>query len=510
MPQIGETIAYNATYTPSNATTPVTFAWSISPSSAGTISNPSAASTNITWNETGTHTINLSTTNCGGTQTSSKSTTITAVPMYYTMEPCQGGTGERSQMTVADLPIGTIVKSNGGICYSITGTSSTITSNIIESVETSCNSCLGISPVTPVTPSPAPAAPSPSPAACIPISDFNYTINGVANTNGFTLVGVQDVNIEVTDYTPSNASGPITYDFILGDFSTGVSSSNTKSFPSVNEGGHVLTIIAYNCTGNTTKTINFGISAAPSPAAPSPSPVAPSPVAPTPAACIPITGRFIGGPSSVVVDNGATFDATYSPNDASGPISYQWFAAAASDSVLGSNTGSSADFIFGSNGGPYPQEHYISCTMWNGCTAPLAESYTVTVLGPAPSPAAPSPAAPSPAPSSCIPVSTFDYRVGIAINPSGTVNIPLGAEYAIDINPTGSYDGPVTFKVTIYGDHNNFLYMSDPVMSPGSLVPGSPLFYTFDDTTATSVYISVFNCGGVSNFISIPVSVYVP
>lgn len=140
-----------------------------------------------------------------------------------------------------------------------------------------------------------------APVACVSISNFNYTINGNSNINGFTLSGVQDVNISITSLTPSNATTPIYYEYILDGFSSGIISSNSKSFSSVNVGDHTLSLISYNCTGNITKNINFAINNAPTvtPNAPTVPTVPTTPTAPNAPVAPPAFRQIqLGNPTS--------------------------------------------------------------------------------------------------------------------------------------------------------------------------------------------------------------------
>lgn len=143
-----------------------------------------------------------------------------------------------------------------------------------------------VTPTTPIAPTPVPVVPSttpitPTPIGCIQVSNFDYTINGNSNVNGFTITGVQDINIVVTGYSPNNANTPIFYEYILDGFSSGVISNNSKSFPSVNIGNHLLSIIVSNCSGSITKNINFAISNTTVPVAPTPISTPVTPSAPT-------------------------------------------------------------------------------------------------------------------------------------------------------------------------------------------------------------------------------------
>lgn len=77
MPNLGDTITYNAGYSPGGATLPISYSWGITPSNAGTINGSSVGSSvSITWNTLGTHTVDLSTSNCSGTVTSSASVVV--------------------------------------------------------------------------------------------------------------------------------------------------------------------------------------------------------------------------------------------------------------------------------------------------------------------------------------------------------------------------------------------------------------------------------------------------
>ena len=346
-------------------------------------------------------------------------------------------------------------------------------------------------PVTPVAPTPVPVVPTPSPVAptpvgCIQATNFDYTINGNSNVNGFTITGVQDINIVVTGYTPTNANTPIFYEYILDGGASGFVSSNSKNYPSVNVGDHVLSITMANCSGSVTKNINFAISevvvpvtpptAPPTPVAP---PVAPTPVcnqisnlqivgdttvdanstgsfslsftgannitsytwsisgqgtnvisganadtaimqfgqsngtiflqvvscgttvstsvnftlnapaptptpvpAPTPVACIPITEKSISAPGTIRAGETVTFTATYGTIDATTPIVYSWTTASEYDTIVGSSTGSSVNVLIGERPAYPDDQQFISCLIYNSCTALAALPYEFTVEAP--------------------------------------------------------------------------------------------------------------------------------
>jgi hypothetical protein len=69
---------------------------------------------------------------------------------YYDLFRCDNSGGDRAKMDgFSNLANGTVVKASDGQCYTITGTSTTITSNTINSTHYDCNSCREIIPPTP-------------------------------------------------------------------------------------------------------------------------------------------------------------------------------------------------------------------------------------------------------------------------------------------------------------------------------------------------------------------------
>jgi len=253
-------------------------------------------------------------------------------------------------------------------------------------------------PVTPIAPTPVPVTPTPSPVAptpigCISVSNFDYTINGNSNINGFTITGVQDINIVVTGYTPNNASTPIYYEYVLDGFSSGVISNNSKSFPSVNIGNHVLAIIAYNCSGSITKNINFAISESVVPVAPTPAPVTPTPapsptptpvpVTPTPV-CNPITNLQIVGDTTVDANSTGQFTLSYTGSN--NITSYTWSISGQGTNVISGANADTSIMQFGqSNGTIYLQ--VVSC----GQTVSTSAGFTLNAPAPTPTPVAPTP-----------------------------------------------------------------------------------------------------------------------
>ena len=113
--------------------------------------------------------------------------------MYYSLTRCDGGGNDRSIMNISGLSNGTVVKLSDNNCYTITGTSSTVTTNVISSVESNCNSCLGSPPVVPSTPT----APTVTPV-CNQISNLQITGNSTVDANstgsyGFTFSGTNNI-----------------------------------------------------------------------------------------------------------------------------------------------------------------------------------------------------------------------------------------------------------------------------------------------------------------------------
>jgi len=125
MPILNQIVTYNSSYTPSNATTPVTNVWSITPSDAGTISpNNTASSVSIQWTRTGTHTLQLTSTNCGATRSFSNQIVVTGVTPGY--NKCNNILGWNASTRVCNgnsTTIGVSVNNNNGeaIEFSING-----------------------------------------------------------------------------------------------------------------------------------------------------------------------------------------------------------------------------------------------------------------------------------------------------------------------------------------------------------------------------------------------------
>lgn len=111
------------------------------------------------------------------------------------------------------------------------------------------------------TPTPTSTGPTPTPTStpvgCVPITDFDYIINGTSNSTGFTINGTQTINILIPNYYPSNTSTPIYYQYILDNYNPGTTTDNNKTFDGVYFGNHSLTIIASNCGSSITKNITF-------------------------------------------------------------------------------------------------------------------------------------------------------------------------------------------------------------------------------------------------------------
>jgi hypothetical protein len=73
--------------------------------------------------------------------------TPTPQTQYYDLYRCDNSGGDRAKMDgFPNLGNGTVVKANDGQCYTITGTSTDYTTNIINSTHYNCNDCLGIVP----------------------------------------------------------------------------------------------------------------------------------------------------------------------------------------------------------------------------------------------------------------------------------------------------------------------------------------------------------------------------
>lgn len=290
-------------------------------------------------------------------------------------------------------------------------------------------------PVTPVAPTPVPVSPTPvaPPTGCIAINNFDYTINGNSNINGFTITGVQDINIVVTGYTPSEANTPIFYEYILDGFSSGIISSNNKNFPSVNIGNHVLTITTYNCTGSITKNINFAISETVVPTTvpvTPPTPVTP-PVAPTPV-CNQISNLQIVGDTTIDANSTGTFTLSFS--GVNNITSYSWSISGQGTNVISGSNSDTAIMQFGqSNGTIYLQ--VVSC----GITISTSAEFTLNSVPVAPTPVS--------TPVACIPIT--DKFVGgqssAFVGETATFDAtyqPLNATTPISYTwiPAGSYD----------------------------------------------------------------------
>jgi hypothetical protein len=125
MPTLNQIVTYNSSYTPSNATTPITNLWSINPSNAGTISpNNTASSVSVQWTRTGTHTLQLTSTNCGATRSFSNQVVVTGVTPGY--NKCNNILGWNSSTRVCNgnnTTIGVSVNNNNNeaIEFSING-----------------------------------------------------------------------------------------------------------------------------------------------------------------------------------------------------------------------------------------------------------------------------------------------------------------------------------------------------------------------------------------------------
>jgi hypothetical protein len=90
--------------------------------------------------------------------------TPTPIIYYYDLFRCDNSGGDRSVMNVSGLANGTVVKASDGQCYTITGTSTTFTSNTINSTHNNCNECREITPPTP----------TPTSVGCGEWQFFNY------------------------------------------------------------------------------------------------------------------------------------------------------------------------------------------------------------------------------------------------------------------------------------------------------------------------------------------------
>jgi hypothetical protein len=98
---------------------------------------------------------------------------------------------------------------------------------------------------------------------CVPVTNFNFKINGFDAVDGFTIGGgVQDFTISFSSYSPVGYSNPLEYKYTLDDSITdGIVSTDTKTFVGVNIGTHKIVIEVYSCNrvNVVTKTINFTV-----------------------------------------------------------------------------------------------------------------------------------------------------------------------------------------------------------------------------------------------------------
>lgn len=524
MPNLGDNIAYSATYTPGNATLPVTYSWSISPVTAGVITpNSNSANINIQWNETGNHNLLLSTTNCGGTQTHSQIISVVAAPSPVTpvapspiapspvapspttpvapspvYDKCaltinwdnpsvicngdntstvtvsvNGNNGEAVEFSVNG---GAYVAANSGV----NGYVSTFTSNgdnfTYDARIVSCsNSIQGVVQVcaaspAPTAPSPSPIAPSPSPVTPVapsPVYD-KCALNIYWNTPNVTCNGDNTSTIEVS--VDGDNGEQIEFSINGGAFTNANISNSNYSF-TVTSNGDSFSIDArvVGCSNSINGTVQ-ACAAAPSPVAPSP--IAPSPVAPSPVACIGVSSVSVSGNTNAVAGNTETYTGSYLPANADVSSFYWGISPTNAGTINGSNTGSSISVTWNNTGN---NTVYFSI---GACGNPVVDTnYAVNVTS-APSPVAPSPVAPPTV--TCVPV-TF----GSINHPNGSLNENVFEQF--DVVHDG--DGPFTYSWSVTNPDGS-------VTSYGFTGNGGSI--KFNQCGSTTVNVVVTNCSGSS------------
>lgn len=477
MPNIGNIVTYTASYAPGNATLPVTYLWSITPSTAGSISpNNTASAIDVQWNEIGNHSLVLTTQNCGGTQTYSTVINVTAVPSY---NPCSNNiTWNATNVTCNGNGSSTIVISVSG--------------NNSEIVEFSLNT-------------------DPFVTANVGTNGFSYTFDSNGNSYGVSsrIVGCSTVITEIitactpqappttpvapstpvaTPVTPGTPVAPTTMYYLISRCTDGHQERAEMTFTGLDSGtvikltnGECYTIIGTS-TVFTTNTIASVESSCNSCLGITPA----TPVTPvTPEACIGIYSGSINGENNVTSGSTYTYTSTLLPSNATTPITYSWsLANSAHGTINGSNTGSSINVTWTTTQANTSGVNLL----WSNCAGSSGIALPITISNSTPPSTPTTPVTPE----ACVAISSGSISGDNVVNGGDT------RTYTSNLLPINATT-PITYSWNLANPIHGTINGSDSSSTVN-------ITWSESATNSSAVNLVWSNCGS-QNGTSFPVSI---
>ncbi len=298
--QTNEDLTFTASYTPANATLPVSYTWS----SDGLVSGQGTDTAVYRWSSAGQYPVIVSAQNCGGSDNASQNVTITApstcaVPLTGASlsGPASGQTGQDLTFTVSPQPANattpiTYTWSTDGLVSGQGTSQATYRWNSAGSktVQVTARNCGGqdYSDSQAVTITVACAAP------LVAVSITGQSSGYAGLTYQFTALP-----------DPSNATPPISYVW-SNDGLVGGQGTAQASYTWAITGSHAISLTATNCGGavDADHTINL--------------------TDPPPGCDFPLTGFEINGPTTGQTGQNLTFTSRITPTNATAPITYTW------------------------------------------------------------------------------------------------------------------------------------------------------------------------------------------
>jgi hypothetical protein len=261
------------------------------------------------------------------------------------------------------------------------------------------------------------------------------------------MPSVGDTIIYNSGHLPAGATTPLTYQWGLSPIGSGTingsSTGNTVSITWNNTGTHTVNLSMTNCGATVSNSSSIVVTAA----------------------CVPVTTVTMAGNFTQRLGDTETYTVSLLPANFSTPVTYDWTLGSGGTIISGQGT-DSIDISWTSYGAD--GHHLITCEVYNACSNIEFDTRNTTM---------------------CVPITGFDFRIGLAINPS-SMTITNGTTHDIDISnvvPVSPGVGNVTFRIGIYDASNSQLYLS--VFS----TEGNPLNYTFNDLTATKLVVGVYS-----------------
>ncbi|HOT91482.1 MAG TPA: PKD domain-containing protein [Anaerolineae bacterium] len=311
--QTGQDLTFTASYTPANATVPITYTWS----SDGLVSGQGTNTAVYRWTNAGQYQVTVSAQNCGGSDNASQNVTITApstcaIPLtgVSLSGPASGQTGQDLTFTVSPQPTDastpiTYTWSTDGLVSGQGTTQATYrwAGAGSKTVQVTARNCGGQdysdSRTVSIT------------AACaVPLVGVSIT----GQTDGYVNVTYQFTALP----DPSNATAPVSYVWSSDGLQSGQGTAQA-SYTWAITGSHTISVTATNCGGSFSDDHTIMLTTPPS-------------------GCnFPLTGFTISGPTTGQTGQNLTFTGHITPTNATTPITYTW----SSDGLVsgqGSNT----------------------------------------------------------------------------------------------------------------------------------------------------------------------------